>query len=80
MIECDMNAINAYFDGKFDVLDLYSFRRTSPPKDVDVGGNSDLKEIRKTEEGNFIRVNYTRLLNTGDKYDAVLTTVKRPSS
>lgn len=75
MINCDMNAVNAFTDGTYDVLDLYSFRRTAPPRDINVGGKSDLREINKTDEGNFIRVSYTRLLNTGDQYDAVLTPV-----
>jgi hypothetical protein len=72
-----MNAINAYTDGSFDILDLYSFKKTTPSQDIDVGGKSDLKEIKKTDEGNFIKVYYTRLLNTGDQYDAVLTPVKK---
>ncbi len=70
-----MNAINAYSNGTFDVLDLYSFKRTAPPKDTDIGGKSDIKEIKKNDEGSYIRVNYTRLLNTADQYDAVLIPV-----
>ena len=71
-----MNAINAYTDGTFDVMDLYSFRRTTPQKDTDVGGKSDLKEIKKTDEKDYLRVYYTRLLNTGDQFDSVITPVK----
>jgi len=72
MTNCDMHTINAYADSSFDLLDQYSIRRRAPPNDDNYGGTNDLKEISKLDEGNMIRVNYTRLFNTGDPYDAIL--------
>lgn len=75
MLNCDMHTVNALSNGTFELLDQYSLRRTAPPDDSFLGGKYDLREINKTDEGNYIRVYYTRLFKTGDKYDAVLSPV-----
>ncbi len=75
MRKCDMNAINSFINGTFEVIDLYSFREEPPMRDINIGGNDDLKEIKNTDEGEFIRLYYTRLLDTGDQYDKKIEAV-----
>ena len=76
MKNCDMDVVNAKSDGSFELLDTYSIGHSAPDSDTSMGGTYDLKEIKKTnEDTNYITVYYTKLLNTGDKYDAVLPLV-----
>ena len=72
-----MHVVNAFPNGNFEVLDTYSKGYLAPKIDSSVGGKYDIKDIKKvTDSGDFIEITYTRDINTNDKYDYVIKTVR----
>jgi len=78
MKNTDIHVVNAFTNGNFEVLDTYSLGHYAPDDDSSLGGTYDLKEVKKENDlGEFIEISYKRSLNTNDKYDFELKTVKR---
>jgi hypothetical protein len=73
MKNCDMNIVEFISETKFTVTDTYSTGRSTPSLDADMGGVDDLKNFKYYAGSNgYYVVEFTRPLNTNDKYDAVI--------
>ena len=61
-------------DGRVFIVDAYSTGAYGPhPPDTKLGGTDDILEKAGREEGGYTVIEFKRKLNTGDKYDKVLT-------
>lgn len=61
-------------DGGVVVIDAYSTGTYGPhPPDTKLGGSDDILEKAGREENGYTVIEFKRKLNTGDKYDKVLT-------
>jgi hypothetical protein len=60
-------------DGKASAEDMYSTGLFGPhPPDTTLGGTNDIQMVSGTEKDGVTVVEFTRKLNTGDKYDKSL--------
>ena len=60
------------------VLDCYATGKTGPhPPDTELGGTSDFEGYNATEKNGWTVVEFSRKLNTGDKFDKSIMTVRR---
>lgn len=60
-------------DTEVTVLDAYATGPTGPhPIDTELGGSSDIKSLGGTENGDYTIIEFSRLLDTGNQYDAVI--------
>ena len=59
--------------GKAEVMDTYSTGVVGPhPSDADLGGKDDLLSRAASQEGGWTTVEFSRKLDTGDKFDKVI--------
>ena len=61
-------------DSETNIYDLFSTGAYGPHHpDTELGGTDDILEFAGKEEGEFITIEFKRLLNTGDEYDNELS-------
>jgi DOMON domain len=78
MKNCDM--IGALGDGTtVNVNDYYSLSHDPPSTDESLGGQDNIKNQSGGYANKNINVTFTRLLNTGDKFDSVIVPDVRQS-
>jgi len=61
-------------EGQPYIYDMYATGRYGPhPPDTSLGGTFDVLEFRSVETGTGTTLEFSRPMNTGDEYDAILT-------
>ncbi len=65
--------------GQASVLDMFSNGESSPCElDTELGGANDILESGGSEVGGVTTIEFRRLMDTGDRYDGVLTSGTNP--
>lgn len=79
MQNTDMNILQITSASQYNLTDSYSTGHSAPKTDFSLGGTNDLQNITYQDGGNgYGVVSYSRLLNTGDKYDKILSGGSNP--
>ena len=73
MSKVDMHLASFISATKYDLQDTWSTIKAYPDNDVFLGGKNDLNVISYGVTNGRNTLVYTRLLNTGDAYDATIT-------
>lgn len=70
----DANFILGYVkDGEVTVVDHFGDKATSHSSDEELGGTSDVTVVGGSEEGGVTTIEFTIPMDSGDKYDSVLS-------